>query len=592
MINSPKCLLQNIEKYPDKPAISVLDEQNNWLTTNWEDYGNYILSIAKSLIAYGINPDDKVSIYSYNRKEWYAIYAATQMVNAVAVGVYHTCSSDEVEWIVDNSDSRFVFIGNNPGDNNEDSKMPVHRIAPIIDKLNSIEHVVLMEGIPEIKNNKVLLWKDFISHGVDQAKEDVVSRVDNIKEDDVSSLIYTSGTTGNPKGVEIQYKNWNFEVSKLNERLPFYQGDRYVSWLPLAHVFGQLIDTHFCLQRAMHLYVVDNPLNVVDHSKNVQPHLFIGVPRIYEKIYSNLKSAIDSKAVLRIGLKLPILSNVFKNLLKKKTGFFETKYAGSGAAPINPNILKFFRSLDFPIYEGYGMTENAAVATINFQGNNSIGSVGKAIPGTEVKIADDGEILLKGDHVMRGYYKNQNATSETIIDGWLYTGDIGTLDAEGFLKITGRKKELYISSAGKNIAPLVIEETMKSITIVSQCFLIGDKRKYCTALFTLDVSVILRDKIGLDAESIPKDPIQQIAMLNDNGKELSFYTESDEIKIEIQKEVDNLNQQFSNPEQLKNFAILPRDFTIDDGELTPTLKMRRKQINKNWAEIIDSMYDN
>ena len=592
MINSPKCLLQNIEKYPDKPAISVLDEQNNWLTTSWEDYGNYILSIAKSLISYGINPDDKVSIYSYNRKEWYAIYAATQMVNAVAVGVYHTCSSDEVEWIVDNSDSRFVFIGNNPGDNNEDSKMPVHRIAPIIDKLNSIEHVVLMEGIPEIKNNKVLLWKDFISHGVDQSKEDVVSRVENIKEDDVSSLIYTSGTTGNPKGVEIQYKNWNFEVSKLNERLPFYQGDRYVSWLPLAHVFGQLIDTHFCLQRAMHLYVVDNPLNVVDHSKNVQPHLFIGVPRIYEKIYSNLKSAIDSKAVLKIGLKLPILSNVFKNLLKKKTGFSETKYAGSGAAPINPNILKFFRSLDFPIYEGYGMTENAAVATINFQGNNSIGSVGKAIPGTEVKIADDGEILLKGDHVMRGYYKNQNATSETIIDGWLYTGDIGTLDAEGFLKITGRKKELYISSAGKNIAPLVIEETMKSITIVSQCFLIGDKRKYCTALFTLDVSVILRDKIGLDAESIPKDPIQQIAMLNDNGKELSFYTESDEIKIEIQKEVDNLNQQFSNPEQLKNFVILPRDFTIDDGELTPTLKMRRKQINENWAEIIDSMYDN
>ncbi|MFL2983209.1 MAG: AMP-dependent synthetase/ligase [Candidatus Neomarinimicrobiota bacterium] len=592
MMNTPKCLLDNIEKYPDKPAISVLDEQNNWLTTNWEDYGDYVFAIAKSMIAYGISADDKIAIYSYNRKEWYAIYAATQMVNAVAVGVYHTCSSDEVEWIVDNSDSKIVFIGNNPGDNNEESKMPVHRISPIINKLTNIEHVVLMEGIPNVENDKILQWKDFISHGLEQNKEDILSKINNIKEDDVSSLIYTSGTTGNPKGVEIQYKNWNFEVSKLNERLPFHQGDKYVSWLPLAHVFGQLIDTHFCLQRAMHLYVVDNPLNVVDHSKNVQPQLFIGVPRIYEKIYSNLKAAIDSKAVLKIGLKIPILNNVFKNILKKKTGFSETKYAGSGAAPINPDILKFFRSLDFPIYEGYGMTENAAVATINFQGNNSIGSVGKPIPGTEVKIADDGEILLKGDHVMRGYYKNESATNETIIDGWLYTGDIGVLDADGFLKITGRKKELYISSGGKNIAPLVIEETMKSITIVSQCFLIGDKRNYCTALFTLDVSVILRDKIGLDAESIPKDPIQQIAMLKNNGKELSSFTESDEVRTEIQKEVDRLNMEFSNPEQLKNFAILPRDFTIDDGELTPTLKMRRKQINQNWSEIIELMYDN
>ncbi len=236
------------------------------------------------------------------------------------------------------------------------------------------------------------------------------------------------------------------------------------------------------------------------------------------------------------------------------------------------------------------MTENTAGATLNYMGNNKIGSVGKALPDTKIKIADDGEILLNGDHVMKGYYNNPEATSKTIINGWLYTGDIGKIDSDGYLFITGRKKEIYVSSAGKNIAPLIIEETMKSIPIISQCFLVGDNRKYCSALFTLDVGAILRDKIGIDSNNIPKDPVIQLKMLKENGKELSDYTESEKIISEIQTEVDRLNNQFSNPEQLKKFSILPRDFTIDDGELTPTLKIRRKQINDNWNELIESMY--
>ena len=191
---------------------------------------------------------------------------------------------------------------------------------------------------------------------------------------------------------------------------------------------------------------------------------------------------------------------------------------------------------------------------------------------------------------MKGYYNNPEATSKTIINGWLYTGDIGKIDSDGYLFITGRKKEIYVSSAGKNIAPLIIEETMKSIPIISQCFLVGDNRKYCSALFTLDVGAILRDKIGIDSNNIPKDPVIQLKMLKENGKELSDYTESEKIISEIQTEVDRLNNQFSNPEQLKKFSILPRDFTIDDGELTPTLKIRRKQINDNWNELIESMY--
>ena len=291
-------------------------------------------------------------------------------------------------------------------------------------------------------------------------------------------------------------------------------------------------------------------------------------------------------------MKIPGLSGVFKKKLREAAGFGNVRFAITGAAPINPDILSLFESLDIPLFEGYGMTENTAGASLNYVGNNKIGSVGKAIPDTEIKIADDGEILLKGDHVMPGYYENQQATDETIIDGWLHTGDVGKLDDEGYLYITGRKKEIYVSSAGKNIAPLVIEETMKSISIVSQCFLIGDNRKYCSALFTLDVSVILRDKLGVDANKIPKDPTAQLVMLKDKGHVLSDYTESSKVFEEVKKSVETLNNQFSNPEQLKKFSILPRDFTIDDGELTPTLKIRRKQINENWSSTIEKMYEN
>ena len=415
---------------------------------------------------------------------------------------------------------------------------------------------------------------------------------DKLRMKHTSSLIYTSGTTGNPKGVELVHKNWNFLMDALSTPLTFFQGEKTISWLPGAHVFGQALDNHFWVRRAMHSFIVDNPLNTVDFAKEVQPHLFCSVPRIYEKIYSNFIAAIESKAVLRFGLNIPILSGIFKKKLKEAAGFGDLKFAISGAAPINPDILALFQKLDIPLFEGYGMTENTAGATLNYLGHNKIGSVGKALPDTEIKIANDGEVMIQGDHVMKGYYKNPEATTETLVDRWLHTGDIGKLDSDGYLYITGRKKEIYVSSAGKNIAPLVIEETMKSIPIVSQCFLVGDGRKYCSALFTLDVGAILRDKLYMNSNQIPKDPLQQIKMLNENGHELSDFTDSEEIKSELQSEVDRLNEQFSNPEQLKKFVILPRDLTIDNGELTPTLKIRRKQINENWSEKIESMYEN
>jgi len=587
---TPKILLQNAELYEAESALSVKDQEGNWHHTNWSDLYAEIMDISKALFACGVGINDKVSIYSYNRKEWYAGYLAAQTIGGVAVGVYHTCSSQEVEWIVGNSDSKVVFVGDNPMDNGEKEKMPNHRILKILDNLPQVETVVMMNGIEVLNHEKMISWEDFIDRGKDISVNTVTDILDKLTLDHTACLIYTSGTTGNPKGVELTHKNWSFEIRVSNEVFKFHQGERYVSWLPLAHVFGQLIDVNYWVHNALHLHICDSPLKIVDYAKEVQPHLFIGVPRIYEKIYSNLKSAIDGKAILKYGLKIPGLSTLLKGKLKGAIGFTDTRFLISGAAPINTDILHLFQSLDIPLFEGYGMTENSAAATANHGNANKIGTVGQAIPETEIKIAKDGEILMRGDHVMKGYYKNPEATNETIIDGWLYTGDVGEIDDEGFLKITGRKKEIYVTSGGKNIAPLIIEETMKSISLLSQCFLVGDGRKYCSALFTLDVSVILRDKLGVGANAIPKDPEGQIIMLTEKGHTLSDFTENEDIYSEIQAQVDVLNPRFSNPEQVKKFSILSRDFTIDDGELTPTLKIRRKQIRENWDSVIESMY--
>ena len=440
------------------------------------------------------------------------------------------------------------------------------------------------------ENSKVMTWDDFIGKGNSVAESEVTERTNNLSVDDTASLIYTSGTTGNPKGVELTHDNWLFELDATDSIMEFQRGEKYVSWLPLAHVFGQLVDNHYWMKNALHMYVVDNPLNVVDFAKEIQPHLFIGVPRIYEKIYSNVKAALDAKPLLKVLLKVPGLSGVLKGKLKEKIGMANCRFAITGAAPINTDILRLFQSLGVPIFEGYGMTEDTAGATINYAGMNRIGTVGPAFPNTEIKIAEDGEVLIKGRHVMKGYYKNPQATAETIIDGWLYTGDVGEIDADGFVKITGRKKEIYVTSGGKNIAPLVVEETMKSISIISQCFLVGDGRKFCSALFTLDAGAIIRDKLGVDANEVPKDPFEQMAKLKELGHTFDDFTGSDEVRAEVQTQVDELNAQFSNPEQVKKFSILPRDLTIDDGELTPTLKIRRKHINENWSAEIEAMY--
>ncbi len=593
---TPQYLFENAEKYGNQPAMStrkgeaVRGEAWQWNTDTWSEVLDKTLAIAKSLHAMGYEKHDKLSIYSYNRPEWFLLYAASQMLNGVAVGVYHTCSPEEVEWVVGNSESKFVFVGTNPQGGDDSEKMPNTRMDKIMSNLPLIQNAVVLEDSGSMESDRAMSWTDFLAAGEGVETSVIKERMSGVDPQDTCALIYTSGTTGNPKGVELTYDNFTFELDCIEQVIRFSPGDGYVSWLPLAHVFGQVADNHLWVRDALHLHVVDNALHAVDYAKKVQPALFIGVPRIYEKVYSNLKSTLDSKAVIRIGLKIPGLKKVLQKAVKRKIGMVNCKYAITGAAPINPDILKLFHQIGVPLYEGYGMTETTAGASINYKGNVKIGSVGRTLPGTELKTDTDGEIMFRGRHVMKGYYNNPEATAEVMDGEWLRSGDIGKIDSDGFVTITGRKKELYVSSGGKNIAPLVIEETMKGIPLISQFFLVGDARKYCSGLVTLDVSAILRDKFGEDGAHLPKDPAKQIALLNEKGHQLSEYTDSPEIHAEIEAQVMELNKQFAPPEQVKKFTILPRDFTVDDGELTPTLKIRRIQIRENWSDEIEQMY--
>ena len=592
---TPEYLISNAEKYANENAISWKDGSGNWVSMTWSEFCDTTMGVAKSLIAMGFEAGDKLSIYSYNRMEWYAAYAAANMCNGAAVGVYHTCSPEEVEWVVGNSDSKVVFVGTNPMDGGDSSKMCTHRLQATMDSLGKVEAVVSMTGMDAINHANAMSWSDFMAGGAETPDSAVMDRIASIKPSDTAALIYTSGTTGNPKGVVLTHDNFDYEIDAVHKITRFNQGDGYVSWLPCAHVFGQLADNLIWIRDAMHMRVVDNPLHSIDYCKEVQPHLFIGVPRIYEKVYSNLMAALGSKLGL---LKIPVLGGIIKKKAKAKIGFSNVTYAITGAAPINPDILELFHTLDIPLYEGYGMTETTAGATLNYGGNNRIGSVGKPLEGSGLRIADpnekgDGEIQFNGRHVMAGYYRNSEATAETMTeDGWLKSGDLGRIDADGYVYVTGRIKEIYVSSAGKNIAPLVIEETMKSIPMVSQCMLIGDNRKFCSALFTLDVGAILRDVHGLDgATEVPKDPNEQLAKLAELGHDLSEYTAlGSDAHRQLEEAVAGLNQKFSSPEQVKKFTVLPRDLNVDQGELTPTLKIRRKQIRENWAAEIEAMY--
>jgi long-chain acyl-CoA synthetase len=578
----PSRVLRMAQSRPSAIAYQAKVE-GRWQPTTWHTYVEQIRTAARALIALGLPAGGKVAILGFNRPEWVIVDHAAMMAGGVPAGIYTTCSAEEVEYIVHHSEAHVVLVENAE----QLAKVKARR-----DQLPNLRWIVLMRGATATGAD-VLTWEDFLARADGTSESDLDARIDAIEQGDLATLIYTSGTTGPPKGVMLSHGNLAWTSQTLLDMGGRRTDDVLVSYLPLSHIAEQMCSIHGPATSGSTIYFAEAIDKVPDAIKDARPTVFFGVPRIWEKFHAVLSAklaevtgpkkhvadwarSVCSKvnALRDRGQSIPLALQLQYRLadrlvigkIKQALGFDRVAELFSGAAPIAPDVLAFFASLDLPIREIYGQSEDSGPTSCNLDGKSKLGTVGPAIPGVQVKIADDGEILVKGPNVFLGYYKEPEATAEALRDGWLCSGDLGAFDAEGFLTITGRKKEIIITAGGKNIAPKNIEAAIKQSPLVSEAVVIGDRRKYLTALVTLDEAAA--------RQLAPDGPLHENA----------------QIRAQVQAAIDAANQTLARVEQVKKFTILPAPFSIDNGELTPTLKIKRNVVARRYAAEIEQMY--
>jgi long-chain acyl-CoA synthetase len=597
---SKETLLNYFQKrVTSKPHKVALREKKYgiWRDVTWGEYWEKVRQVAVGLIALGLKKGECVSIISENRPEW--VYSDFGILSAggITAGVYTTNAAEQCGYIVQNSGSRFYIAEN---EEQFDKTLKFRKETPYLEKVIVIE----MEGLKRYKDPLLMSFDDLLRLGKEfDAKNPGLfeQRVSEVKADDLAVLIYTSGTTGPPKGAMLTHQNLLYMSEAMADANPIRDGDETLSYLPLCHIFEQLFTIMINVRFGTVVNFIESSDTVMDNMKEVSPTVTCGVPRIWEKYASGIMIRMSDatwfkrmvfKASMGVGMKyaglklnskpIPLYLRlaylaatvaVFRKL-KERLGFDRVRVAYSGAAPISPEVLKFFNAIGLPLIEGYGQTEGTGVTTVSRKGQLKIGKVGQPLTGVEVKIAPDGEILVKGPAVFKGYFKNPEATAEALKDGWLYSGDVGELDADGFLKITDRKKDLIITAGGKNIAPQNIENQLKFSPYVNDAIVIGDRRKYLTALIVIDEENVV--KYAQDH----KIPFTTYASL----------THAQEIKQLIQKEVDQVNKTLANVESIKKFTILPKKLYEEDGEVTPTMKVKRKFVNEAFKDMIEGMY--
>ena len=580
-------LFEQAKRNAKKPAYYVR-ESGGWQATDWATFASEVRQATRALIALGFAPGQTVCILGFNKPEWTILDLACMCAGGAPAGIYTTCSPEEVRYIVAHAEAPVVLVENEE----QWKKIETERA-----NMPKLRHVVLMKGAKKPGDPMVLSWEEFLAKGdgVDEAKVD--ERVAALEPDGLATLIYTSGTTGPPKGVMLSHRNLAWTASAARQLVETREDDCALSYLPLSHIAEQMFTVHGPVTTGYAVYYAESIEKVPDNLKEVQPTVFFGVPRIWEKFHAGitgkLKEAKGAKKKLvawamgvgtrvseermagrepsgLLGMQYKLATKLIFSKLKPAIGLGRARICVSGAAPIAKEVLEFFASLDVPILEVYGQSEDCGPTSFNRPDRFRFGTVGPAIPGVEVKIAEDGEILVKGPNVFLGYYKEEEATAETLKDGWLCSGDLGAFDKDGFLMITGRKKEIIITAGGKNITPKNIESSLKNHELINEAVVIGDRRKFLSALVTLDPEA---------SEKWAKDR-------GLNGK----LHESPELLAEVQKAVDETNTHLARVEQIKKFKILPRNFTIEDGELTPTLKVKRKIVNEHFADEIEGMY--
>ncbi|MBS1861225.1 MAG: long-chain fatty acid--CoA ligase [Actinobacteria bacterium] len=578
-------LVRAAERYGAKPALRYKDG-GAWVDRSFQQVLEIVRPLSLGLVALGVEKGDRVSILANTRPEWTYFDFAALSIGATVVPIYQTNSPEECAYVLENSDAKVVVVEN---------EEQLAKMREVRASLPALEHVVMMVGDAEdVISMDALAQK---GGAVDEAV--LQQRMDAVTREDICTFIYTSGTTGPPKGCIISHGNYRSMLDMVNATSVIEEEDVAYLYLPLAHSFALLIQLGSFDLGATIAYWEGDPNKIVPNLGELKPTYFPSVPRIFEKIYTAANSGMEKAGGLKKVIfdwsiktgkrmreteragKQPswLLQREYafadKQVLSKIRGLFggNLRLAVSGAAPINPDILRFFDAAGVFVVEGWGMTETSTAATVATEEEFKFGTIGKPFPGCEVKIADDGEILVKGPNVFQGYHKNPEATAETIVDGWLHTGDIGEIDAEGFIKITGRKKDIIITAGGKNITPANLEAEIRQHQLVSQCVVVGDRRPYLVALVTLD-------------------PEEAVAYAKDHGlpEDPAQLATNPEIRKVVEDHVEEINKKFARVEQVKKVAILPRDLSQEDGELTPTLKVKRAVVTEKHEKEIEELY--
>ena len=576
-----------VKKYGDRPAQRYkLGEK--WVDASYNELGESVREVALGLVDLGIQRGDKISILAHTRPEWTHACFGILSAGGTLVTIYQTNSPEECQYVLEHSDSRAIFV--------EDAAQ-LAKIREVEDSCPELEHVLVMDPQGAELGDAITL-DQLRERGRGRDESEWEARYQAVTPEDICLYIYTSGTTGPPKGCLLSHANYRAITDAVVEQSPLVEGDSSYLFLPLAHAFAILIQFATFELGAALAYWSRDPKMIIADITQVSPSFFPSVPRMFEKIYTLATSNIEDKEQLRqaveVGVKVRMMreageevpealqqgfDQAEEKLFKNVRGLFGTniRECVTGAAPIAGEILEFFYACGVPVMEGYGMTETSTSATVNRpEGNNfRFGSVGRPQAGVEVKIGDDGEVLIKGRNIFQGYYKNEKATSEVLEDGWLHTGDLGRLDKDGFLYITGRKKDIIITAGGKNITPANLENGLKQNRWISQAVVIGDRRPYLVALITLDPeeAPALAQQLGIEDADLP-------TMADD-----------ERVRAEVQKAVDAVNSHVGPVEQIKRFAILDHDLSQETGELTPTLKVKRNVVHEKYAKLVDRIYE-
>ncbi len=571
-----------------------------WQEITWAEYYESSLQLASGLLNLGVGKGDFVGVIGENCPEWLFIDMATQMLGATTVGIYSTNAWEQVNYVVNHAGCKVLFAEN---EEQVDKWLRFKKKTPQLQKVVYWEE----KGLIGLEEEKLLYFKHLMNAGerdLQQNRAEINRLTNSIEEDDTAILVYTSGTTGNPKGAMLTNKNLLWAANALknidNGNL-MGENEEIMSFLPLCHIFERSFSVYLHMVLGYTINFVESISTVPQNLQEIHPTVGYAVPRIWEKYYSRIYIQMEdadwfNRQVYRMALgvsqkylaqkdagKRPNPLLAFANFLahkgvfyflKERLGMEKMRYAFSGAAPISPDILQFYRLIGLTMVEGYGMTETSALISFSTLSEYKHGTVGKKIPGSEFKIAEDGEILSKHPGVFKGYYKNPTATAAAKVDGWMHTGDVGEIDEEGYIKIVDRKKDLIITAGGKNIAPQYIENKLKFSPFINDAIVIGDRRKYLTAIIVLD-----------------EDNINKYAQ--DHKIQYSTYAdlaENEDIQALIDGEVKKVNKSLAKVQNIRKYTILNKRLYQEDGEMTPTLKVKRKFINETYADVIEGMY--